>query len=221
MNKKRFIIVVIIILLFTMGLGATAYIQNNSQNSYPNMGAGDEVCADDVANKDKNTEKNKTKPAKPKKIKLGFKVGQRIPNLKLHTSDNKEESLYDLIEGKEKFVLNFSADWCSDSQREKDKLEKVYPDLEKNNIGVAVVYVNLSKDDPNKTTSIKQIKQYLEDSNFSFPTFIDMNDELLNKLDISSVPTNIILDKNGIIKGHTEEIDMDNLLLENQEEFRK
>ncbi len=216
--KKKIIIVLVIVGTFSIaGFGVKKYLSANEV--YPNMESDAEVCQGEAASKADDDE-TKNKP-KPKKIKTGYEVGERFPNVELTDINGNTDKLYDLMEGKDKFIINLSADWCSDSQREKDKLNQVYPELEKENIGIAVVYVNLSKPDKGITTNIDQIKNYLTESNFIFPTYIDYNDELQNNLNLSSVPTNIVLDKNAIIKGHTEEIDMDNLLLENSEEFRK
>ncbi len=216
--KKKIIIVLVIVGTFSIaGFGVKKYLSANEV--YPNMESDAEVCQGEAASKADDDE-TKNKP-KPKKIKTGYEVGERFPNVELTDINGNTDKLYDLMEGKDKFIINLSADWCSDSQREKDKLNQVYPELEKENIGIAVVYVNLSKPDKGITTNIDQIKNYLTESNFIFPTYIDYNDELQNNLNLSSVPTNIVLDKNAIIKGHTEEIDMDNLLLDNSEEFRK
>lgn len=214
-KNKLLIVIVVLILLITAIFSVKYYINSQELLSYPNMSSDEELCAD-ISTSDTETQEIEKKP----KIKTGYKVGQRIPNLKLTNAKGNVVNLYDLIEGKEKFILNLSADWCSDSQREKDKLEKVYSDFEENNIGVAVVYVNLSKESNEKKTNVSQIENYLDKSNFSFPTFIDYDNSLMNKFEVSSVPTNIIIDEHGIIKGHTEEIDMDNLLLENKSEFR-
>ncbi len=218
MKKKKLVIFGAIVIIGLIGLKVNSYLQAQKANNYPNQSATSEVCADGV---NKETSDSGAKEITEKPIPIGTKVGERMPNLKLTTSDGKTEYLYDLMEGKEKFILNFSADWCSDSQREKDKLDQVYGDLAANKVGVGVVYVNLSKADSDKQTSIPQIENYLTNSNFSFPTYIDYNDKLQKEFAISSVPTNIILDKNAIIKGHTEEIDMDNLLLENSDSFRE
>ncbi len=221
MKKKIIITLIVLGIIGTGGFGVKKYLSANEV--YPNMDSDTEVCQGEAGTKEGEAEheaEDKAKP-KPQKIKTGYEVGERFPNVELTDIDGNTDNLYDLMEGKDKFIINLSADWCSDSQREKDKLNQVYPELEKENIGIAVVYVNLSKPEKDITTDIDQIKDYLTESNFVFPTYIDYDDELQDNLNLSSVPTNIVLDKNAIIKGHTEEIDMDNLLLENSEEFRK
>ncbi len=216
--KRILAVVTVLIVVIGLGFGAKKYYDAQNVEVYPNMEEDAEFCPEGAG---EQTEENEEEvKVKTPEIKTGYNVGQRFPNVELHDREGNVTTLYEMMEGKEKFIINISADWCSDSQREKDKLVGVYNQLLEENIGIAVVYVNLSKDNADKSTSINQIKSYLSDSNFEFPTFIDYEDELLKALDVTSVPTNIILDKNAIIKGHTEEIDMDNLLLDNQTDFR-
>ncbi len=206
MKKQKVMILLIVVIGFIIGF---SYIKmNGSKVTYPNMDNTSEVCG---SGEGCNVEDNR---------QIGYEVGNHFPNIELTDINGKTSKLYDLIEGKDKFVLNLSVDWCSDCQREKDKLNKSYAKLEENNIGVAVVYINLSKDDAERSTNIKQIEDYLNTKKYKFPTYVDYNDDLLNTINVTSIPVNFILDKNAVIKSHSEEIDMDNLLLNNNQDFR-
>ncbi len=206
MKKQKVMILLIVVIGFIISF---SYIKmNGSKVTYPNMDNTSEVCG---SGEGCNVEDNR---------QIGYEVGNHFPNIELTDINGKTSKLYDLIEGKDKFVLNLSVDWCSDCQREKDKLNKSYAKLEENNIGVAVVYINLSKDDAERSTNIKQIEDYLNTKKYKFPTYVDYNDDLLNTINVTSIPVNFILDKNAVIKSHSEEIDMDNLLLNNNQDFR-
>ncbi len=206
MKKQKIIILSIIIIGLIITFG---YIKiKSSKVTYPNMESSSEVCG---VGEGCNVEDNR---------QIGYKVGDHFPNIELTDIDGNTSKLYDLMDGKDKFVVNLSVDWCSDCQREKDKLNKSYAKLEENNIGAAVVYINLSKDDAERSTNINQIEDYLKSEKYNFPTYIDYNDKLLNKINVTSIPVNFILDKNAVIKSHSEEIDMDNLLLDNNTDFR-
>ncbi len=202
--------IVVILLIIIIGLIITfGYIKiKSSKMDYPNMQSTTEVCG---VGEGCNVADDR---------KIGYEVGEHFPNIELTDIEGNTSKLYDLMEGKDKFVLNLSVDWCSDCQREKDKLNKSYAKLEENNIGVAVVYINLSKDDASRSTNIEQIENYLKTKKYDFPTYVDYNEELLNAINVTSVPVNFILDKNAVIKSHSEEIDMDNLLLDNETDFR-
>lgn len=206
MKKQKVMILLIVVIGFIISF---SYIKmNGSKVTYPNMDNTSEVCG---SGEGCNVEDNR---------QIGYEVGNHFPNIELTDINGKTSKLYDLMEGKDKFVLNLSVDWCSDCQREKDKLNKSYAKLEENNIGVAVVYINLSKDDAERSTNIKQIEDYLNTKKYKFPTYVDYNDDLLNTINVTSIPVNFILDKNAVIKSHSEEIDMDNLLLNNNQDFR-
>lgn len=197
---KRLLILVTSFIFILSGCG-------KADTEMPNPEKDNAVCGQDTGCSIKN-EREK-----------GYKVGDRIPNIALTDINGKETKLYDLMEGKDKFILNLSADWCSDCQREKDKLSKEYANLP-DNVGVAVVYLNFSKDDGERSTSPEQIKKYIQEEDYPFPVFVD-DGSLLKAAGVTSIPVNFVLDATGVIKGHTEEIDMDNLLLSNQDgEFR-
>ncbi len=179
----------------------------NIRFEYPNAETTDVICGEgcDIDNT----------------RKVGYQVGDRFPNIKLTDIDGNESNLYDLMEGKEKFIINFSVDWCDDCTREKEKLNSQYSSLVEKNIGVAVIYIDLSKDENERSTSIEQTKKYLEANDFEFPTYIDYNSRYKHRINITSLPVNFVLDKHAVVKAHTEEIDMDNLLLENTIEFKE
>ncbi|MFV0289025.1 MAG: TlpA family protein disulfide reductase [Mycoplasmatales bacterium] len=152
-----------------------------------------------------------------KRVK-GMETGDQIPNLELQDFDGSTTNLYDLIEGKDKFILSFAVDWCSDCERQDDKLNEYYQDLP-DNYGAAVVFIDFTSKDGTKTTNKEQAQQFVEDKDYDFPTFWDEGNKITDMLGgIKATPTNLVLDENGLIKAKTEEIDMDILFLDNEEE---
>lgn len=149
----------------------------------------------------------------------GLEVGNQIPNFDLITADGKVTKLYDLLKGKEKFVFNLSADWCTDCKRQNNKLNEYYKSLP-DTYGAAVVYVeyNSASGDPTKTTNQEQMQKFVKDSDYTFPAFYDKDNVIADQIGIiEAVPMNYVLDENGVIKAITQEIDMDNLFLDNGE----
>ncbi len=209
--KKIIILIVstLILIIITFSGKKVSQFADDQIEDYPNMTSQQKVCAQGEGCE--VVDKRKT----------GYLVGDRFPNMKLTDPDGNTVNLYDLMEGKEKFVINLSTDWCSDCQREKKKLNQTYDELTDQNIGIAVIYINLSKDDDKKSTNIEQIEKYLKENDFSFPTYVDYTNQFQDEINVTSIPVNFILDENAVIKSHSEEIDMDNLLLDNQVEFRK
>ncbi len=151
----------------------------------------------------------------------GFDVGEQLPNLQLIDIDGNTTMLYDLLNGKDKFILSLAADWCSDCQRQDDKLDEYYNDLPEN-YGAAVLFVDYSSNDGSKTTNKEQVATYLENEEYSFPTFWDEDNEIAGDFGgVLATPTNIVLDGDAVIKAKTEEIDMDVLFATNEEEYNK
>lgn len=151
----------------------------------------------------------------------GFEVGNQMPNIELKTIDGEIVNLYDLLEGKDKFILSLAADWCSDCERQDDKLNQYYNELPES-YGAAVLYVDYTSSDGTKTTSADQVKSYLEEKQYVFPTFWDENNKIAEQFGgVLATPTNIVLDENAIIKAKTEEIDMDILFETNDADYDK
>lgn len=149
----------------------------------------------------------------------GFEVGDQLPNLTLYTFDGQVTSLYDMLEGKDKFILSLAVDWCSDCERQDQKLNEYYSKLP-DNYGAAVVFVDYTSKDGTKTTNKQQAENYVKEKGYSFPYFWDEGNVIADKFGgVLATPTNIILDENAIIKGKTEEIDMDLLFATNDEEY--
>lgn len=157
-----------------------------------------------------------------KEAYVGYEVGDQIPNLTLIDVDGNETKLYDLITGNDRFILSLSADWCGDCQRQNGKLNEYYSELEDQGFGAAVIYVNYSSADGSKTTNEEQMISYIQEINPNYPAFYDQDNTIVEGMDnkINAVPYNFILDENGIIKGITSEVDMDNLFLDNNETSR-
>lgn len=148
---------------------------------------------------------------------IGYNVGNQLPNLELKTLDGDVVYLYDMLKGKDKFILSLSADWCSDCQRQDQKLSDYYPKLP-DNYGAAVLFVDYTSADKTKTTNKKQVKEFTDKMNYNFPYFWDENNSIAKKFGgVLATPTNIVLDSNAIIKAKTEEIDMDILFMDNKE----
>lgn len=149
----------------------------------------------------------------------GFNVGDQLPNLELTTIDGETTNLYDMLEGKDKFILSLAVDWCSDCERQDEKLNEYYNDLPEN-YGAAVVFVDYTSSDGTKTTNKEQTAAYLEDKQFVFPTFWDEGNVIAEDFGgVLATPTNIVLDGDAVIKGKTEEIDMDILFNTNDAEY--
>ncbi len=201
--KISFIIVSILFILLVL-FNSINFINNN--RPIEELSQTNAVCG-----------QNEGCEVKSNRVK-GFNVGEQIPNLELIDFEGNKSYLYDMIKGKDKFVLSLAVDWCSDCQRQDKKLNEYYPRLKEENKGAAVIFVDYSSKDGSKTTNKEQSKEFNKKMNYSFPVFWDEDNKIANSFGgVKATPTNIVLDENGIIKAKTEEIDMDILLLDNKE----
>ncbi len=156
-----------------------------------------------------------------KKRYQGFETGDQIPDFTLTDFDGNKTTLYSLLEGKKKFVISFAADWCSDCERQDEKMTEYYDKLP-DDYGFAVIFVDYTSSDGTKTTNKEQAKAYTEEKDYPFPVFWDEDKEISNKLGgIKATPTNLVLDEKFVIKAKTEEIDADILFAPNNEEVNK
>lgn len=205
-NKIVFLIVFILLIILVLFEG---------YNYYTNHQRMEEIVSDNsVCGKNQGCE------LENKRYK-GFEVGDQIPNIELIDFKGNKTNLYDLLKGKDKFILSLAVDWCSDCKRQDEKLNKYYDNLGDDK-GAAVLFVNYTSKDGSKKTNKDQAKKFVEDQNYNFPTFWDEEDIISKKFgSVKATPTNIVLDGNGIIKAKTEEIDMDILFLDNKESIYK
>lgn len=88
-----------------------------------------------------------------------------------------------------KTLINFTTTWCPKCHQEKSTLKNI--DSEK--VDVILVFLQSRSDDP------KKVKEYCEENELKFNAYYDFNRKLMNGLKIKSVPTNVLLDKNGKI----------------------
>lgn len=206
MNKYLKILLLVVVLVETLAIG-TYLVQNRRIPTEELVASDGEVCG--LGEGCEVSERRSQ----------GFNVGDQLPNLEFTDFEGNTTYLYDMLEGKDKFVLSLAVDWCSDCQRQDDKLNQYYGDLP-DNYGAAVLFVDYSSKDGTKTTSYEQTKEYLKEMNYSFPQYWDEDNIIAEDFGgVLATPTNIVLDENAIIKAKTEEIDMDLLFATNDEEY--
>ncbi len=112
-----------------------------------------------------------------------------IPKLKLKQLGGKTVNVSALV-GKKIIVLNFWASWCSACEEEIPALAalKASPGADK-----AVFYgINVGENDA-------LIRYFLEKNNYPFPVLTDSNRKASRKFNLTSVPTTIIISKEGKI----------------------
>ncbi len=115
----------------------------------------------------------------------------------------KEHTLSE-YKGKVVFI-NFWATWCPPCKKELPDIEELYQEYNLNQD--EVIFLGIanpsSSDYPNNSdVSTEEIKTFLTDNGYTFPTLFDETGEILKQYNISAFPTTFMIDKEGNIFGY-------------------
>ena len=90
--------------------------------------------------------------------------------------------------------LNFWATWCPPCKKEMPNIENIYKEYGENKKDVVILGVNSEKEN--------EVKKFLKDKGYTFPTVIDENSEVMRKYFIQAFPTSFVIDKEGNVYGY-------------------
>ena len=90
--------------------------------------------------------------------------------------------------------LNFWATWCPPCKKEMPDVESIYKEYGENKKDVIILGINSEKEN--------EVKKFLKDKGYTFPTVIDENSEVMRKYFIQAFPTSFVIDKEGNIYGY-------------------
>ncbi len=128
------------------------------------------------------------------------------PNFVVYDKDGNETKLSDYF-GKP-IVLNFWASWCPPCKSEMPHFNKVYGE-----VGEEITFLMVDMVDGMQETEEKG-KKYIEENEFAFPVLYDLDEDAANAYGIRSIPTTILIDKDGyIVTGVEGAIDEETLLI--------
>lgn len=129
---------------------------------------------------------------------IPLKVGDKVPDFKYYTLEGKELNSKDLL-GK-KILLNFSSTWCPQCIKEKEKLNKEYSSIIKNdsNLNFLIFFGPYGRRIERRDTA-EVAKNYMTSKNYIFPSYFDKNREVIEIFGVKSIPTSFLIDEKGII----------------------
>lgn len=111
-------------------------------------------------------------------------IAGRIPDFKLKNLDNKTVA-YSQVKGKKLTVIDFWATWCKPCVRAMPKLVKLHEQYKSE--GVEFIGVNVDG-----TRNLSKVKPFANALNISYPVLLDENNDVMNKLKVTAMPTLII-----------------------------
>ncbi len=123
---------------------------------------------------------------------VSFSNNAKAPDFNLKDQYGVIQSLEN-YKGKVIF-LNFWATWCPPCKKEMPDIENIYKEYGENKKDVIILGVNSEKEN--------EVKKFLKDKGYTFPTVIDENSEVMRKYFIQAFPTSFVIDKEGNIYGY-------------------
>ncbi len=117
-------------------------------------------------------------------------IGQPMSDLVLTDLNGKQVKLSD-YKGKP-VLINAWATWCPPCRAELPFINSYYQAYQAEGFTVLAINAGESKG---------AVSSFIEQQGYSFPVFVDPNTTVLDRLEIRSFPTSILVGRDGIVKG--------------------
>ncbi|MDM1398756.1 redoxin domain-containing protein [Myroides odoratimimus] len=122
-----------------------------------------------------------------------FNIGDKLPEFKGLTPEDKELTLSSFLEGKKLVLVDVWASWCGPCRQENPNVVKTYEEYHK--LGFDIIGYSLDKD---KVAWVKAIETdkliWAQVSNLQF-----WKDPIVEDYGIQGIPANYLIDGNGVI----------------------
>ena len=89
-------------------------------------------------------------------------------------------------------MLNFWATWCPPCRQEMPSMQELYEKTKNEDFVIIAISVDHTK--------TSEVKDFVKENNYTFPIFHDADETLGKKFLVRSIPTTLLIDKNGIIQ---------------------
>ena len=129
--------------------------------------------------------------AEPVDFSVKLAKGEAFPEFVLEKLDGTKEFSTKVFDKNKKTLIVVAAEWCPACQWEMGQLDKFYGN-NKAKYNIAVVFIR-------ENSSEAKVKGYIDYNKYTFPAYYDYSGKVLKGTEIQSVPTNIVLDKDGNI----------------------
>lgn len=203
--KISSVLLILIGVLTLFGVTNTISKQLTNQQSIQNK-EEQNVTTSEQSNTQENTSSQNTNQS--------VKDLPKATNFTLTDQNGNTHTLSD-YQGKVVF-LNFWASWCGPCQMEMPHIQEVYEQYHENTEEVVILGVAEPTTEKNRFASdktIPELKQFLAEKNYTFPTVFDETGEIFTSYYINSFPTTYMIDKQGNIYGYVSgSLSKDNII---------
>lgn len=188
----------ITVLLALVMMLALAACENKEAKDDKKEEAKTEQGSDQAKDNQKEDEKSeeKTEEKKDEAAKEGIMVGDLAMDFELEAFNADGKIKLSDYRGKNPVIIKFFASWCGPCHMEFPALKEIYE--ENSEKGLVVLAVNLGVNDVEA-----DVIQMVDDHLIKFPVLKDPTAEVSYNYNIRSIPVNIFIDKDGIIKEKT------------------
>jgi peroxiredoxin len=121
-------------------------------------------------------------------------IGKPAPDFHLTDMDGKSVSLSD-FRGKA-VILNFWATWCPFCQAERPTIQQIYQEWQSKGLVVLTIDIINSR----TTETPANLADFMQKNGYSFPVLLDENRTATKSYFVIQTPTNVLIDKDGIIR---------------------
>ena len=119
-------------------------------------------------------------------LSLQFVYGAKLYDFKLKDTENKRMS-YSELKGEKVTIIDFWATWCKPCIRSIPKLVELYEEYSDKGVRM----IGISVDSPQNAQKVKPFARSL---GITYPVLLDMNSEIMAKLNVTVLPTILLVD---------------------------
>lgn len=116
---------------------------------------------------------------------------QKVYNFGLEDLDGEWHE-FEELRGDELTIIDFWASWCKPCMKSMPKIDDIYKSYKTDGLNV----ISINTDGPRSISKVLPLSQTL---NISYPVLSDINNEVSEELNVSVLPTLLLVDKKGQI----------------------
>ncbi len=124
-------------------------------------------------------------------LQITYAQEKNIPDFKLESINGDRINFYDLLRTGPVYI-NFWALWCVPCRAELKALQSLHDTYKNKGINIIAVNIDLPR-------SSSKVKSFISSQKYSFPVFLDQNQEVFQKLNGKSLPFSLLIDTDGKI----------------------